>query len=180
MNIQTFAFISALVIIGIFICIFNIVDKRDKEINGTNPGYISPVTKIALLITKLVMYAFLTVVIWISFSILITIVVHENYSKDTSIGSMYETEYIDRIEYASNKYILDDKYTVDDIDRVHIVEDDKAYIRYPKRIDIGPFYYSQDSIIASIKEIELYIPKEVVDKVDKLKAESIVYTSNIE
>lgn len=178
MNIQTFTFISTLVITGIFICVCNILDKRDKEINGTNPGYRSPVIKMASLIAELAMYVILNVVLWFLFSILITLVVHENYSKDTSIGSMYETEYIDSIEYTSNKYILDNKYTVADINRVHTIEDDKAYIKYPKRIDIGPFYYIQGSIITDIKEIELYIPKEVVYKVGKLKAESIVYKSN--
>lgn len=179
MSIETLITLIIVCILCLVLLFASYIDERNRKIKGTYSGYRPLELKIFWLITNLIVCIFIAISGWLALATLASIIIHDTYNKDKSIVLEYETEYVDNIIY-NGSYEIDSKYTLGNDDKVYVIDDNRPYVKYPTRIKIGPFYYDTDSELSLFSDVELYIPKEVEDRIENIKENSAVYTSNNE
>lgn len=143
----------------------NLVDKENREITDVS----QKILNIESTLKGLSTLPLTILIVWILISISTGAVIKDIYKKDKSIAIL-ETKTVDNIKYTVDKYEIDNKYIVNS-NNVHIIYGTKPYIKYIKRVQIGPLYYDTNS------GIELYITEDIANKVQNIKEDNMVYIS---
>lgn len=110
-------------------------------------------------------------------SIMTAAIAQDRYMKDNSIATI-ETRKIHNLEYTGDKYTIDNKYIVINSNNVHITSDE-PYMTRIIRVQLGPFYCDTSDLLMA-NNIELYITKDIADRIEKIDENSIVYASTSE
>lgn len=158
-----FSITMTIVIYGVIYGSVYMVGKKDGHINQRYKLIESVLKGMTLL--PLIILA-----IWFELTLVTGSVIKGEFEKDKNIA-VWETQDINSIAYIKNGYVIDNKYRLEDINKVHITNDNKPYIAYVKRIQLGSVYYDTNSKLGLFKNVELYITTDMAER-------NMIYTSN--